>query len=412
MTVRNRHVYVSLVFPWFSWLPRLRSQGSSQPRSQDHSVWFKKWRNSGSLWHNVPLPRTRFAAPWATWPTAGDSNHPSRICSVGVNSGPFPLFEGKMTKKVKLLYFATGSCAECVKSWSYPHHSLLCYTGCCSGRTSRFWWGEEEYHCEGRPAKVKETLDEHGLFLWIHGLTNFWAKEYAPLLLEGVSSSALIHFSSLEAPKWAHVYFSPLSVDCRPIGRPTYRSTVDRLPADSRPTVGRPIGRPSTDYLPTVGRPIGRQSTDSWVTVGRLLVDSRSTYRPTVGRHAVSRLSVDGRSTVDWLSASGLSSEILQYHLKNETGPRFPGGAGPNTRLHGIWVKTCSNVSLKSTESTSPTLFWETAGRHCRTISCLNLENIPAISEIKRWHRCRVVVFRPTASFPVFATQVGKPIEI
>ena len=48
------------------------------------------------------------------------------------------------------------------------------------------------------------------------------------------------------------------------------------------------------------------------------------------------------------------------------------------------------------------------AGRHCRAISCLNLENIPAISEIKRWHRCRVVVFRPTASFPVFATQVGK----
>ena len=32
----------------------------------------------------------------------------------------------------------------------------------------------------------------------------------------------------------AHVYFSPLSVDCRPIGRPTYR-----LSADYRPTVDR-----------------------------------------------------------------------------------------------------------------------------------------------------------------------------
>ena len=98
---------------------------------------------------------------------------------------------------------------------------------------------------------------------------------------------------------------------CRPIGRPTYRSTVDRLP------------------------------TDSWVTVGRqsvnLSADCRSTRsQPTVGR----------------LSASGLSPEILQYHLKNETGPRFHGGAGPNTRLHGIWVKTCSNVSLKSTRVT------------------------------------------------------------
>ena len=52
-----------------------------------------------------------------------------------------------------------------------------------------------------------------------------------------------------------------------------------------------------------------------------------------------------------------------------------------------------------------------TAGRHCRTISCLNLDNIPAISGIKRWHCRRVVVFRPTASFPVFATQASKPIE-
>ena len=103
----------------------------------------------------------------------------------------------------------------------------------------------------------------------------------------------------------AHVYFSPLSIDCRPIGRPTYRSTVDQLPADSRPTVRRPIGR---------------QSTDSWVTVGRLSVDSRSTYRPTVGRHPVSRLTVGEWAFVrnpsvpsqEWNRASFFLVELAQ----------------------------------------------------------------------------------------------------
>ena len=67
----------------------------------------------------------------------------------------------------------------------------------------------------------------------------------------------------------AHVYFSPLSVDSRPIGRPTRsQPTVDRLSADCRLTVGQ------------------------WV-----------------------------------------SPTIFQYHLKNETGPRFRGGADSNTGL-------------------------------------------------------------------------------
>ena len=71
------------------------------------------------------------------------------------------------------------------------------------------------------------------------------------------------------ADRSAHVYFSPLSVDSRPIGRPTRsQPTVDRLSADCRLTVGQ------------------------WV-----------------------------------------SPTIFQYHLKNETGPRFRGGADSNTGL-------------------------------------------------------------------------------
>ena len=67
----------------------------------------------------------------------------------------------------------------------------------------------------------------------------------------------------------AHVYFSPLSVDSRPMGRPTRsQPTVDRLSADCRLTVGQ------------------------WV-----------------------------------------SPTIFQYHLKNETGPRFRGGADSTTGL-------------------------------------------------------------------------------
>ena len=195
----------------------------------------------------------------------------------------------------------------------------------------------------------------------------------------------------------AHVYFSPLSVDCRSIGRPTYRSTVDRL---------------STECLPTVGRPIGRLSPDSRLTVGRQSIDLSADCRPTVSRHAVSRPSADSRSTVGWLSASGLSPEILQYHLKNKTGRRFRGGADSNTRLHGIWVKTCSNVTLKNTRRvTKMRRKWfefcqlsTTAGRHCRTISCLNLVNIPAISGIKRWHCCLRFQF-----FPLKPANLSRP---
>ena len=135
------------------------------------------------------------------------------------------------------------------------------------------------------------------------------------------------------------------------------------------------------------------------------LAPCRSTGWPTVsrpiGRHAVSRT-----------SASGLSPEILQYHLKNETGPRFRGGADSNST--GFGSKPVQMSHWKAQEIYKMRRKWfefcqvSSAGRHCRAISCLNLENIPAISEIKQWHLCRVVVFRPTASFPVFATQVGK----
>ena len=85
-----------------------------------------------------------------------------------------------------------------------------------------------------------------------------------PLILHLQSNPAL---DTILVKKSAHVYFSPLSVGCRPIGRPTYRSTVDRLSADSRPTVDRPIGRQSTDCLPTVDRQSVDLSADSRPTV-------------------------------------------------------------------------------------------------------------------------------------------------
>ena len=74
------------------------------------------------------------------------------------------------------------------------------------------------------------------------------------------------------------MYFSPLSVDCRPIGRPTYRST------DCRPTVDRQSVDLSADRRPTTYR----QSTDS-----------RSTYRPTVDRQLSDCRSPVGRQSVN-----------------------------------------------------------------------------------------------------------------
>ena len=87
------------------------------------------------------------------------------------------------------------------------------------------------------------------------------------------------------------------------IGRQStdYRSIVDRLSVDSRPidrpTVDGYIGRQSTDKCPHIGWCIGRQSVNISVdyrsTIGRLSVDYRST---------ISRLSVDYRSTIGRLS--------------------------------------------------------------------------------------------------------------
>ena len=96
-----------------------------------------------------------------------------------------------------------------------------------------------------------------------------------------IVSNALRALDTKIAVKYAdHVYFSPLSVDCRPTHRPTVGwpsadslPTVDRQSVDSRamgqPTVGRHF---VTDSRPTVGGEDDRRS-----TVGRLLADCRPT---------------------------------------------------------------------------------------------------------------------------------------
>ena len=118
--------------------------------------------------------------------------------------------------------------------------------------------------------------------------------------------------------KMDHVYFSPLSVDCRPtVGWPSADSlpTVGRQPpdgsTDSRPTF---CHRQSTDGRPTVGGEDDRRST-VWC-LSQLHHENEDVFHSWDGTEGflakahwptVIRLSTDCRSTVGWLRVARLS---------------------------------------------------------------------------------------------------------
>ena len=196
------------------------------------------------------------------------------------------------------------------------------------------------------------------------------------------------------------MYFSPLSVDCRPIGLPTYRSTVDRLPADSRPTVGRPIGRQSTDCLPTVDRQSVDLSADSWVTVGRLSADSRSTYRPTVDRLSVDTQSADCRSTV------GQRSTDSRLTVGESAFPRNP--SVPSQEWKRASFSWWSWPKHQTPRETKPVLMshwkareWLRCGQVTRVLSWVNFGGVALYSKsISCWSQTDLSLIQKEHSKP------------
>ena len=172
----------------------------------------------------------------------------------------------------------------------------------------------------------------------------------------------------------AHVYFSPLSVGCRPIGRPTYRSTVDRLSADRRPTVGR-------------------QSTDS-----------RSTYRPTVMCTLAPCQSTDCRRV-------GFRQKSFSTISRMKQGLVFLVELAQTPDSTGFGSKPVLMSHWKARE-------WLRCGQVTRVLSWVNFGGVALYSKIIRcWSQTDLSLIqkehsKPASSFPVFATQVGKPIEI
>ena len=183
----------------------------------------------------------------------------------------------------------------------------------------------------------------------------------------------------------AHVYFSPMSVGCRPIGRPTvgrqstdsrstYRPAVYGLPTESRPTVGRPIGRQLSDCRSTRSQPtVGRRSTDSR-RVGFRQKSFSTISRMKQGLVFLVELAQTPDSTVF------VSKPVLMSHWKARE--------------------------------------WLRCGQVTRVLSWANFGGVALYSKIIRcWSQTDLSLIqkehsKPASSFPVFATQVGKPIEI
>ena len=267
------------------------------------------------------------------------------------------------------------------------------------------------------PADVRRlkqrTSAEGGI--WAAQMTSFMldvpccSGKHVPEILSGV------WYSIATGLQTAHVYFSPLSVGCRPIGRPTYRSTVDRLSADSRPTVDRPIGRQSTDCLPTVDRQSVDLSADSRPTVEWLSADSRSTYRPTVDRLSVDTQSADCRSTVDRQSTDcrrvGFRQKSFSTISRMKQGLVFlvELAQTPDSTVFGSKPVLMSHWKARE---------WLRCGQVTRVLSWVNFGGVALYSKIIRcWSQTDLSLIqkehsKPASSFPVFATQVGKPIEI
>ena len=192
-----RHVYGFFVFPWFSWLPRLRFQG--YPTSIPGP--FASKLRMVPFWH---LPETRFSAPWNKYQQL-EIHHPSTICSVDVSGVSFPTFWQRQN------WQALGRKNICmysifVKIAAYAHHPLLFYTSCCSGRT------------------FEALVTEKKSSLWRMSCMK-WRKHGSCVLISSVGRQ-----------------FCRQSVDCQ--------STQS---VDSWLTVGRWVDRPSVNCQATVG---------------------------------------------------------------------------------------------------------------------------------------------------------------
>ena len=76
--------------------------------------------------------------------------------------------------------------------------------------------------------------------MWLFNYIVLLLLLYLKLIYPGLLTKSTAHVTDGVDVTSAHVYFSPLSVDSRPIGRPTRsQPTIDRLSADCRLTIGQ-----------------------------------------------------------------------------------------------------------------------------------------------------------------------------